>query len=461
MISFENINKSDWRYNLMYKYVHLMHNHVYYRQYRVLNQDRIPQGKPVVAICNHQNGLTDALGILFAFAKDGRHPVFIARADIFKKEIAAKALRFLKIMPAFRARDVGSAGVGENDAIFNQSAKILQENGVVALFPEAGHQDCHTLGTFKKGFARIAFRAAEMMDFKEPIYILPMSNHYDNYFSVQGRLVITIGEPFEFTDLYDLYKEQPHRAEKILTDRARVIVKDLMLDISNLEYYDAYELLCTMYGREIMKKEGKSQNYFPNHLYASKKVVAMLDDYETQNPDDFRALMKKTSQYSKALDKMHLRDWIFAQKLTTLGFFLRFLLSIVLLPLVVVGWAINILPYSLSSLITRNIKDYMLHSSFHFAVGVLVAYPLWYIITASILWSVTGLWWTTLIYLVILPISLVVYLRSKVMLKKLYNRIRRFRLWFRGNRYYNTAVEDRKEIMKKMQEIDINNMKTK
>ena len=100
MISFENINKSDWRYNLMYKYVHLMHNHVYYRQYKVLNQDRIPKGKPIVAICNHQNGLTDALGILFAFAKDGRHPVFIARADIFKKEIAAKALRFLKIMPA-------------------------------------------------------------------------------------------------------------------------------------------------------------------------------------------------------------------------------------------------------------------------------------------------------------------------------------------------------------------------
>jgi hypothetical protein len=152
---------------------------------------------------------------------------------------------------------------------------------------------------------------------------------------------------------------------------------------------------------------------------------------------------------------MHLRDWIFAQKLSGFGFCLRLLLSLVLLPIVVVGWVINILPFSLSSLITRNIKDYMLHSSFHFAVGVLVAYPLWYIITASILWGVTGIWWTTLIYLILLPVSLIVYLRSKVMLKKLYNRIRRFRLWFRGNRYYNSAVEDRKDIMKKMQEIDV------
>ena len=181
----------------------------------------------------------------------------------------------------------------------------------------------------------------------------------------------------------------------------------------------------------------------------------MLDNYENQNPTDFEAWMKKTRQYSKALDKMHLRDWIFAQKLSGFGFCLRLLLSLVLLPIVVAGWVINILPFSLSSLITRNIKDYMLHSSFHFAVGVLVAYPLWYIITASILWGVTGIWWTTLIYLILLPVSLIVYLRSKVMLKKLYNRIRRFRLWFRGNRYYNSAVEDRKDIMKKMQEIDV------
>ncbi|MBR5784478.1 MAG: 1-acyl-sn-glycerol-3-phosphate acyltransferase [Bacteroidales bacterium] len=454
MISFENVNKSDWRYNLMYKYVHFVHNHIYYKQFTVLHPERIPSGKPVVAICNHQNGLTDALGILFAFAKDGRKPVFIARADIFKKEIAAKALRFLKIMPAFRARDVGSAGVGENDAIFNQSAEILKENGVVALFPEAGHQDRHFLGTFKKGFARIAFRAAEQMDFKEPVYILPMSNHYDNYFSVHGRLVISIGEPFEFSDLYELYKEQPHRAEKILTDRARVYVKDLMLDISNTKWYDEYELLCSMYGREIMKREGLSQRYFPNHLKTSQRVVEMLDKCEKEDPQKFERLMENTRLYNKALDKMHLRDWIFANRLKCSGFFLRMLLSILLLPFIVIGWVINIVPFSLSSLVTRNIKDFMLHSSFHFAVGALVSYPLWYIITTAVLWSVTGVWWIALIYLVALPLSLVIYLRSKVMLKKFYNRIRRFRMSFRGERYYFIAVDTRKKIMKEMKEID-------
>ena len=453
MISFENINKPDWRYNILYAYVHVMHNFVYYRKFYVLNRDRIPKDKPVVAISNHQNGLTDALGILYSFDKDGRHPVFIARADIFKREIAAKGLRFLRIMPAFRAMDVGTAGVGENQAIFNQSAKILTENGVVALFPEAGHQDCHHLGTFKKGFARIAFRAAEMMDFKKPVYIQPMSNHYDNYFSVQGKLIVTFGEPFEFTDLYELYKTQPHRAEKILTDRARVVVDDLMLDIKDKKYYEEYEMLCTIYGRQLMKEEHKSRHYFPNHLESSRSVVKMLDKCRETNPETFDEIMSIAHSYCHSLDKMHLRDWVFAQKLTTAGFLLRLLLCIVLAPILVTCWLLNIIPFSVSSFITRRIKDFMLHSSFHFAVGFLVSYPLWFVISGIVLGVVTGLWWLLPIYMVALPVSLLIYLRSKVLIKKVYNRVRRFRLWFRGNRYYFEAVDTRKKILEKFPEI--------
>lgn len=122
MISFENINKPNIKYSLLHRYVNLAHKYIYYRKYYVLNKERIPKNEPIVAISNHQNGLSDALGILFAFKKDGRYPVFIARADIFKREIAAKLLRFLRIMPAFRAVDVGKEGLDDNDAIFNKSA---------------------------------------------------------------------------------------------------------------------------------------------------------------------------------------------------------------------------------------------------------------------------------------------------------------------------------------------------
>ena len=44
---------------------------------------------------------------------------------------------------------------------------------LLVVFPrEAGHQDCRHLGYVQKGFARIAFKAVEMSDYKLRLKIL-------------------------------------------------------------------------------------------------------------------------------------------------------------------------------------------------------------------------------------------------------------------------------------------------
>ncbi|MDR0830396.1 MAG: 1-acyl-sn-glycerol-3-phosphate acyltransferase [Prevotellaceae bacterium] len=454
MISFENVTKRDWKYELMGQYVRFAHNNVFYNKFYVLHRDRIPKGKPVVAISNHQNGLSDALGILFALYPDGRRPVFIARADIFRKDLWAKLLRFLKIMPAFRARDKWAGGdLDENNAIFNRAARILaKENGIVGLFPEAGHQDCRTLGTFKKGFARIAFQAAEMSNFEKTIYILPMGNHYSNYFSFQAKLIITIGEPFEFSDLYEIYKEFPEKAQKMLADRARPKIEELMLNIKDLEHYEHYEMLRTMYCSDYLKSKKESVTYFPNRLEADKKIVLAVENLQKEKPEQFEELMTDTFKYIRDLEKMHLRDWIFRQKVSFGSTVLRFLFALVLIPAIIFGFVNNFIPFNASTLITRKIKDPMLHSSFHIVMGILFAFPLWYLaifITALCLTT----WWIALIYTALLPISLIIYLHGKVYWKKLYNLIRRFRFIFTGNRYFREATELRKKIINVLNEI--------
>lgn len=447
MISFENINKPDWKYDLLYTYVSPVFRHIYYKKFYALNTERIPKDEPVVAICNHQNGLTDALGILFAFSKDKRDPVFIARSDIFKRELAAKLLRFLRIMPAFRVRDGGKEKLEENQAIFDKSASILLEKGVVCLFPEAGHEDGYRLGTFKKGFARIAFRAAEMSDFKQDIKIVPFAHHYSSYFGVQHKLMIQTGEPFGISDLYELYKEKPKRAEKILADRSRVIVESMMLNIKDRELYDEYNTLRTIYCENYLKKHNLKSSYFPNHLKANRETVAAIDKLRETNPEKFSELMQQAYTYCRNLEKLHLKDWIFRKKLSVWGFWLRTLLAIVLIPFIIVSFLINVIPFNASTLITRNIKDVMLHSSFHLVIGTLFAYPIWFLIGFITIWATTGIWWLALSFLFILPLSLIVYLRSKILWKKLYNRVRRFRFWFRGNPFFKESVELRKKIV--------------
>lgn len=454
MISFENINRPDWKYSLLYKYVNPVFRHIYYRKYHALNTERIPKESPVLVICNHQNGLTDALAILMAFKKDGRNPVFIARADIFRKNLAARLLRFLKIMPAFRARDLSEGqGLDDNQAIFDKSASILLENGVVCLFPEAGHEDKHHLGTFKKGFARIAFRAAEMSDFKNVIKIQPLSHYYSSYFGMQRKLMIQVGEPFDFVDLYDLYKEHPKRAEKLLTDRARVIVESMMLDIKDESFYEQYNIIREVYRDNYLKKNGLKRSYFPNRLIADRAVVAALDKLRADDSEKFDTLMKKSFTYLRNLEKLYLRDWIFREKFTIAGFWLRSLLSVLIFPFVLASYILNIIPYSASTLVTRRIKDQMLHSSFHFVIGSLFAYPAWAIICCIVTWCTTGIWWLALSVFAIIPISLIIYLHSKILWKSVINRVRRFRFWFRGNPVFNESIELRKEIVAELDKI--------
>jgi 1-acyl-sn-glycerol-3-phosphate acyltransferase len=453
MISFEHINKPNFKYTLLYHYVHFVHNYLYYRRYYVLHKERIPHNVPVIAISNHQNGLTDALGILFAFSKDGRYPVFIARADIFRHKVAAVLLRWLKIMPAFRLRDVGKEGLEGNDAIFNKSAEILAENGVICLFPEAGHEDCHHLGPFKKGFARIAFSAEEILHFAKPVYILPMSNHYSDYFGVQNKLIINIGDPFTFEDLYDIYKTHPQRAQKLLTDRAREKVKALMLDITDKELYEEYDILRTMYSKQYVRKIGQSTQWFPHVFEADKKIIAAIDSLRAKDPDKFQMIMVQAREYNHLLDKLHLRDWIFRQKFSFGAFLLRCLLAILLIPFLIYGCINNVIPFNTSTLATRRIKDQMLHSSFHFVIGVLFAFPIWYLFLFAMAWYFTGTWWVAIIYLATLPLSLLIYIRSKIIVKKQFYRFARFRLWFRGNRFYRRAVELRQDIIRTMEDI--------
>ncbi|MCF0207574.1 MAG: 1-acyl-sn-glycerol-3-phosphate acyltransferase [Fibrobacter sp.] len=470
MQDLENIHKTNWKYRMLYPYVQMMHNYVFYQRFYVLNPERIPKNKPVVAISNHQNGLSDALGILFAFSKDGRPPVFIARADIFKKPIAAKALRFLRIMPAYRQVDVGMENVKNNYKVFEQGSKVLCDNGVMALFPEAGHQDRHFLGTFKKGFARIAFQAAEMMDFKEPVYVLPMSNHYSSYFSVQGRLAITIGEPIDISYLYDTYKTEPALAMKRLADRARVEVEKLMLNIQTEEYYEQYMMLCEIYGRDILQREqslvvksadGSKEKHriftdprdLPAQLRVGKQIVAKLDQYAVEHPEQYAELMNDTYRYIRAIEKLHLRDWIFSQKLWFWGTLGRTLLALLALPFVLLGWFLYLVPSNVSFLITRRIEDRMLHSSFHFAIWTLVAFPIWFIILSLIIGFTTHLWWIIPILFVASLLTVIFYFRAKVMLKKVYNRLRRYRMWFRGNYIYKNAVRTRASILKRLPDV--------
>lgn len=457
MIEFGRIAKPNLLYRLLYGYVSLALRFIYYRKFQVIGRDNIPKDKKegFLLICNHQNGLVDALSIIFAVAP--REPVFLARGDLFKKDFIARLLRFLRIMPAFRQRDVGIEGLGQNEAIFEQTVRLMQEGVVIAIFPEAGHQNHHYLGSFKKGFARMAFGYEEACGFSKDLKILPLGHHYLGYTGMQNDALFTIDKPFTFEELYDIYREHPERGLHLLALKAREKVDNLILDIEDNDNYEAVEQLCQMYVPVYEKLLGLKQSQLKNDLAARRAVNSALREADYGKSADGgegagelrRALaadlISKAAEYVRNLKRLNLDDYV-VERASTMGFISRTLLWILLLPLFALSAVVNFVPHKVSKVIARKVKDKMLFPSMQLGVGI-VAFFLWYPLLFAVIWIVCGKFWIAIVSLLLMPVTMLAYHHLRELTKRLQYRFRKYRLKLRRDALMNATQRLRRDIM--------------
>lgn len=386
MIDLTHIGDFSPSYYFFNLYLKQFHNRFYYRNVYVEGRENlVEKGKPVMIIANHQNGANDALNILYMF-DDHRQPVFIARGDIFKKDSVAKILRYLKILPTFRSRDGGVSDVKFNMTSFHIAADILAKGGTVVIYPEAQHQQGHYLGTFKKGFPRIAFTAEEEADFNLNLQIQPINIHYSDYFNARTDVVLTIGKPFTFSEFFDTYKTDPNIAYQQLNAKARARLKAITPDNElHEEFDDEIELLRTMWTTARLEKKEICPNYFPYRQPEEVQTVQTIVDLKEKNPDKFAHLMQVTRAYLDELTKLNFRDWIVGQDVTAWTVISNTLLGLIALPFALFGFITNILPFEFPAYLRRKIKDRHLHASFNL-VGAIASFTIYYPLVFIIIW---------------------------------------------------------------------------
>ncbi len=137
----ENIEKYSRGYALLKYVAGFWHNNIFYRKVIVLGRENINPDDHLIFAPNHQNALMDALAVLFTHKGQ---PVFLARADIFKKKIIAAILYFLKILPVYRIRD-GFSTLKGNDEIFNKTIDVLRNKNGLVILPEGDHAGFRTI----------------------------------------------------------------------------------------------------------------------------------------------------------------------------------------------------------------------------------------------------------------------------------------------------------------------------
>lgn len=392
MVFFKIVESRSFWYFFFRKWLTFIFRYSYYRRFYVRNLENVPRaGTPFIMVSNHQNGLIDALGILFALPLRYK-VVFLARADVFKKKTAAKILNFCKIMPIYRQRD-GRDNLGENQEIFDESARLLEMGFPVTLFPEGQHQEGHYLGLVKKGFARIAFDAAEKNGFPSEMMILPVGNHYSDYFASRADMCITFGEPIPLSDFYPLYRENQAKAMTLLAERVRPAIQKLMLDIPDREHYPLYDSLREVVRNAICARHGLRRRYFPDCLQADRLFA---DRIRQSTEEELSEIRRTASSYLSDLRKSGLSNRGVEKPLGFGGFLLYIFLLLAGFPIALYGLCFTGIPVTLgrrkSKQISIRIRNRMLRGSFDFVLTQIVMQAIFYLLYIILYWIFFKSW---------------------------------------------------------------------
>lgn len=434
----ENIEKYSSGYALLKTFANFWHNWFFYRRVIVVGKENIDPEAHLIYAPNHQNALMDALAVLFS---NKGQPVFLARADIFRKKFIASILYFLKILPVYRMRDGIENVKSRNDWVFDKTVEVLRNRNGLVILPEGNLEAIRRLRQLKNGICRIAFQADEATGFSLNIKILPVGIDFTHYSRVRQVLTVVYGKPIELSDYYELYKQYPRGAMNELRKKLSEEMKKIMVHIESDEDYESIDEL-----RTIINGKYDDDIKYPR-LFRDRHLIKILNGVRASSPEEYRRICRLSLNVKNKAAKLQTDYHLLRKKRNSFyGMAGGSFILLVTLPVFLYGMAFNYIFYLVPNLFLRKVLDVNFHSSVVYTISLILAIlflPL-YLILAFIL---VRPWWLSVITFLSVPLAGLFAWNYHLLFRRIIGGLRIRKYIRRKNKDYQTLKSEYEELV--------------
>jgi 1-acyl-sn-glycerol-3-phosphate acyltransferase len=391
----DNIEKYSTGYAILKSVASFWHNNFFYRRVIVVGRDNINPNDYLIFAPNHQNALMDALAVLFTHKGQ---PVFLARADIFKRKFIASILYFLKILPVYRIRD-GFEAIKSNDIIFDKTIDVLRHKNGLVILPEGSHEGMRRLRQLKKGICRIAFQADEATGFNLNIKIIPVGIEFTHYSRIRQVLTVVYGKPIEVSKFYGSYIKNPQRAMNELRNLLSEEMEKNMVHIESDEDYEAIDEL-----RSLINGKYSDDIRVPK-LFRDRILINKLNRLKISDSGTYQKICNLSLQIKEKAKSIKTDYRLLEKKKHPLFAMLLGVLALIIgFPLFIFGFVFNFVFLQVPNVSLKKVQDIQFHSSLRYTISLMLAIvllPVYLILS----FTFVSPWWLAIIIFISIPLA--------------------------------------------------------
>ena len=284
-----------------------------------------------VYVSNHAASFMDPL-VIAAFNRSVLY--FMTRSDVFTS-FTRPIFWMAHMLPIYRQRD-GVNTKEKNMEVFKKCTETLLKKRNLLIFSEGFTDDVfiRRLKPIKKGAARIAFTALEACNWKEDIYIAAVGCNYSSPNKYGSDLLISNSERIHLNEYKEQYLENPGKVINEITAKVEQLLKNQLTHLNEVERAGLHEQIMTIQRKGMSDAAQNNRESLQNRWEYSRKLASHLNNSETNVKD----LEVETTAYFKKLKEQEISDQEFFESQNNQVPIHTYLLHILLLPVVLLGF---------------------------------------------------------------------------------------------------------------------------